>query len=447
MKEIVIIGAGYVGLVTATCFAEMGHHVICIESDETKVAQLKRGELPFYEGGLKELLNRNQKAERLAFTPSYYAIANAEVCFIAVGTPSAADGSVDLSYVESAVESVAAHMERELLLIMKSTVPVGTGRAIRERMRRERLPCSYLSIPEFLREGSALADCMKPDRIVIGGEEQETLERGAALYAPFNRNSSRLLFTDILSAEMIKYASNAMLATRISLMNELASLCDATGANINEVRKGISGDKRIGSHFLYAGVGYGGSCFPKDVRALRSLGRERERPTPLLDAVEATNERQKRELGRKICDYFARRDGVKGKVVALWGLAFKPETDDVREASALTLIEQLLEEGAHLRLYDPLAMERARAFLPESAQLTFCATEYEAAKGADAIALLTEWKQFRFVNFEALLPTLRSRALFDGRNQYRREEMERLGFDYIGIGVNRESPYAAALLH
>jgi len=438
--HILVIGTGYVGLVTATCFAEMGHHVTCLDIDEAKIQKLQEGVIPFYEPELAELVNRSKKAKRLFFMTDYAAgLKNTEVCFVAVGTPPKSDGAADLSYLKEAFTSIGEHLARPTLIVIKSTVPVGTARQMEMHLKQvltrhsKELPFEIASNPEFLKEGSALQDCMKPDRVVIGTSSLKATETLRALYSSFTLNHDRILVMDPASAEMTKYASNAMLATRISFMNELAGLCEKTGVHIDHVRKGMSADKRIGYHFLYAGAGYGGSCFPKDICALIAAAKQKGHQTPILEAVHAVNEAQKQVLVDKILSYF--EEGANKKVIAIWGLAFKPNTDDVREAPALSLITALLQEGAKLRLYDPLAMENAKKVLPVHAALTFCSSEYEAAKGADAIALVTEWKQFRFAHLEEILASMRGCAFFDGRNQYQGEEMKQKGFDYFGIGI------------
>lgn len=446
MSEIVVIGVGYVGLVTGTCFAEMGHTVTCIDIDKGKIKKLEGGEIPFFEPGLKELVQRNQKAKRLFFSTDFKAVKNATFCFIAVGTPSTKEGSAEISQVEAAGKAIANEMEDYLVIVNKSTVPVGTAKKLKLIVRdvlveREKeLPFDVVSCPEFLKEGSAIDDSMKPDRIVIGSDSEKATTLLRRLYSPFTLNHDRILFMDIASAELTKYASNAMLATRISFMNELSVLCEKVGANINHIRKGISADHRIGYHFLYAGAGYGGSCFPKDIRALKALAEHEKCSMPLLEAIEEINERQKKRLSKKISDYFAKKGGVNGKTIAIWGLSFKPNTDDMREAPSLTLIHSLLRKGAVLRIYDPVAMENAKKLLKGKENVRFCLSEYQAATHADAIVLVTEWKQFRFVNLKTVLSKMRGNAFFDGRNQYLPKEMAAKGFRYIGIGV----PTAAA---
>ncbi|MCB1109872.1 MAG: UDP-glucose/GDP-mannose dehydrogenase family protein [Chlamydiia bacterium] len=446
MSDIVVIGVGYVGLVTGTCFAEMGHTVTCIDIDKSKIEKLKKGTIPFYEPGLKELVERNQKGKRLQFSTSYEDVQNAKACFIAVGTPEGKTGKADLSQVEAAAQAIGKHLRHYTVIVNKSTAPVGTVKLLKGLIRdhlEEDIPFDVVSCPEFLKEGSAIDDCMKPDRIIIGSDSEKATRVLKRLYSSFTFNHDRILIMDIESAELTKYASNAMLATRISFMNELSWMCEKVGANINAVRKGMSADHRIGYHFLYAGAGYGGSCFPKDIRALCALSAELKCETPLLEAVEAINEKQKKRLSKRISDYFSKKGGIQGKTIAIWGLAFKPNTDDMRDAPSLTLIHSLLKKGAILRLYDPIAMPNAKKALKGEENLRFCISEYQAAQHADAIVLVTEWKQFRFVNLNTVLSKMRGNAFFDGRNQYHPKEMAAKGYRYFGIGV---PPTPAALL-
>lgn len=430
--KLLILGTGYVGLVSGACFAEMGHTVVCLDIDENKIQNLQQGIIPIYEPGLEELIRRNEKAGRLSFTT---AMQDSKVYVIAVPTPSAADGSCDLTYVLEAAKSIARHMTEYSIIVTKSTVPVGTSQKIRETItthQKSLIPFDVVSNPEFLKEGAAVSDCMKPDRIILGVESEKAAHIMKEIYQAFTINHDRILVMDPASAEMTKYVANAMLATRISFMNEMAGLCEKLGANIHAVRQGIGSDRRIGTHFLYAGVGYGGSCFPKDIRALEAMAKRVDYETPILNAIDTVNEKQKRVLAKKIGKYFV--DGLDKKTIAIWGLSFKPDTDDLREAPALKLIEELLAAGAHLRLYDPVSMPKAQEKL-NSPQITWCSDEYHAAENADAIALLTEWKQFRFVNFENILEKMEGNAFFDGRNQYRKEEMKSKGFHYFGIGI------------
>jgi UDPglucose 6-dehydrogenase len=433
--NLLMIGTGYVGLVTGACLAEMGHQVICLDIDAEKIAALQKGIVPIYEPGLEELVKRNIAAGsgRLTFTTDYkQGVQNSKVCFIAVPTPSKEDGSCDLSYVLSAARSIAEAMTDSLLIVTKSTVPVGTFQKIRQTMQQ----CTSISFdvvanPEFLKEGAAVADCMKPDRIILGVESPSAAQIMKEIYASFTINHDRILVMDTASAEMTKYVANAMLATRISFMNEMAGLCEKLGANIQQVRIGIGSDQRIGYQFLYAGAGYGGSCFPKDIRALQAMAHEAGFDAPLLHAIDSINERQKQVLAKKIKTYFG---SISKKTIAIWGLAFKPDTDDLREAPALKLIEELLNQGAFVRLFDPIAMSKAQQFL-DHPHITWCRDEYHAAEGSDGIALVTEWKQFRFVNLDTISKAMQGKAFFDGRNQYKKDEMKAKGFHYFGIGI------------
>lgn len=439
--KLLIVGSGYVGLVTGACFAEMGHHVVCLDINQAKIASLQQGRIPIYEPGLEELVRRNAQADRLSFTSDYAtAVAEARVCFITVDTPVTAEGDADLQYVRSVAASIAQHMNDYKLIVNKSTVPMGTAQEvagiIRETLMKRRVSIEFdvVSNPEFLKEGNAIQDFMKPDRVVIGSDSIKATEIMQEIYAPFMLNHERLIVMDIASAELTKYAANAMLALRISFMNELALLCEQIGATINNVRKGIGADKRIGNSFLYAGPGFGGSCLPKDIRALHNFARKHQSPLTLVETVESVNQRQKMLLGKKIQHYYASRSGLEGKTIGILGLAFKPDTDDMREAPSLVLIQQLLTAGCELRLYDPVAMENAKKLLGPNPSITWCHNELDTAKGSDAIALVTEWKQFRLLDFPALLTAMRGNAFFDGRNQYQPSAMAQHGFDYICIG-------------
>jgi len=437
--QILIVGTGYVGLVTGACFAEMGHTVTCLDINEEKIEMLKKGLCPIFEPGLDELVKRNLQQKRLSFTTDYKkSVREAKICFIAVPTPSRADGSCDISYVENAARQIAQHMDDYRIIVNKSTVPVGTAARVSAIIREEKgssFAFDVVSNPEFLKEGAAIQDCLKPDRIIIGASSTKAIEILREIYSPFTLSHDRILIMDILSAEMTKYAANAMLALRISFMNEMAAVCKEVGANINEVRKGIGSDTRIGYSFLYPGAGYGGSCFPKDVRALIATAKNVGCQPLLLEAVDAVNEKQKTVLGKNMLQYFASRGGVKNKTIGVWGLSFKPDTDDMREAPSITFIRSLLKEGANLRLFDPISMSNAKKMLGDSSQITWCENEFEAANTADAVALLTEWKQFRLVDFHEIRKNMKGIAFFDGRNQYKPFEMKEKGFDYIAIGV------------
>lgn len=445
VMHLLVIGVGYVGLVAGTCFAEMGHEVTCLDIDAKKIALLRTGTPPIWEQGLQEMLKRNMEAGRLHFTTDYLAaVKSANVIFIAVDTPSTYEGEADLTRIEAVANTLGDLIQDYKVIVNKSTVPVGTHRHIRNwietrlEARGVEVPFDVVSNPEFLKEGSAIEDFMKPDRVIIGSNSEKATALLKEIYSAFTFSHERILVMDPTSAEATKYAANCMLALRISFMNEMSGFCELTGANIHEVRKGIGADKRIGHSFLYAGPGYGGSCFPKDIRALKTQAESLGYETPLLIACETVNARQKKVLGRKVKQYFA-LSGLKDKTIALWGLSFKPNTDDMREAPSLVLLEELLAEGAHLRLYDPVAMPNAKKCV-DSPLITWCESEYEAAKGCEAIVLLTEWKQFRFVDFHKILPHMKGKGFFDGRNQYSAKQMHELGFDYFGIGQKAYAP-------
>ncbi len=434
--KIAIIGTGYVGLVSGTCFADMGIDVTCIDIDQAKIDALRRGEIPIYEPGLDTMVLRNHESGRLKFSTSLAeVIDDVEVIFSAVGTPPDEDGSADLQYVLAVAREIGQLMNKYLLVVTKSTVPVGTARLVRDAIREEQqkrgvnIPFDVASNPEFLKEGAAIKDFMHPDRVVVGADSEHAKSLMAKLYRPFMLSSDRMLFTDIPSAEMIKYAANAMLATRISFMNDIANLCDLVGANVNMVRKGIGADHRIGTKFLYPGCGYGGSCFPKDVKAIINTAAKHGYEMKVLKAVEKVNESQKSLLFRKLAAHY---ESLEGLTVALWGLAFKPETDDMREAPALTMIQLLSEAGAKIKVYDPVAMDECRRRLGD--RVTYCRDMYEATVDADALCLLTEWKEFRMPSWAAIARTMRRPVVLDGRNIYDRAELEAEGFTYYGLG-------------
>lgn len=438
--ELLIIGTGYVGLVSGTCFAEMGHHVTCLDINEEKIRRLKQGEIPIYEPGLEEMVKRNMKSKRLKFSTDYASsMKEAKVCFITVDTPYLETGEADLRFVRNVATSIAKHMSSYCIIVNKSTVPVGTAnfveKIITETLQERGVTFDFdvVSNPEFLKEGNAIQDFMKPDRVVIGSNNPHAAQIMQEIYSPFMLSHERLMIMDIASAEMTKYAANAMLATRISFMNELSGLCELLGADVNKVRKGIGSDHRIGYKFLYPGPGFGGSCLPKDISALRKQADSVSYDTPLLDAIAVVNERQKQVIGNKIIHYFA-DSSLEDKTIAILGLSFKPDTDDMREAPSLILIQQLLQHRVMLRLFDPVAMDNAKKIIPDYPNITWCMDEIEAAKGAHAIVLVTEWKQFRFLDFSKILPLMEGRAFFDARNQYSPYEMAKKGFDYISIG-------------
>ncbi len=437
--KVTLFGTGYVGLVTGACLAEVGNDVLCMDVDQDKIARLQRGEIPIYEPDLDKLVERNQRAGRLRFTTDpREAVAHGLFQFIAVGTPPDEDGSADLQYVLAVAGTVAEHMEGYKVVVDKSTVPVGTADRVRARIasvleeRRVDHPFDVVSNPEFLKEGAAIDDFMKPDRIVVGTDNPRTTELLRALYAPFNRNHDRLVAMDIRSAELTKYAANAMLATKISFMNELANLAERLGADIEQVRQGIGSDSRIGYAFIYPGCGYGGSCFPKDVSALERTAHEAGYEARLLTAVEEVNRRQKRRLFEKISDHFG--GDLEGRTIALWGLAFKPETDDMREAPSRTLMEALWAAGARVQAYDPVAELEARRLYGERADLDLHGSPESALEGADALAVVTEWRLFRSPDFDDMKARMRTPVIFDGRNIYDPAAVRAQGFTYYGIG-------------
>jgi len=439
MMNIAIVGTGYVGLVTGACFAEMGVNVVCIDIDKKKIDMLKKGIMPIYEPGIKELVDKNVSEGRLSFTDNLESgIKDISIIFSAVGTPPDEDGSADLRYVLDVARTVGKSMTNYVLLVTKSTVPVGTApkvkRVIREELEKRGLNIDFdvASNPEFLKEGAAIKDFMSPDRVVVGVESKKAAQLMERLYKPFVLNGFPIIFMDIASAEMSKYAANAMLATRISFMNEIARLCEATGANVEMVRKGIGSDKRIGMSFLYAGAGYGGSCFPKDVKALARSGEEHGIRMEIVEAVERVNEEQKEVVFKKLLLAF--NGDLKGKTIAIWGLSFKPDTDDMREAPSLVVISKLIEAGAVVKAFDPVAMEEAMHKVGKS--VTFGKDVYDVAKDADGVALLTEWKQFRLPSWSKLKGLMKGNVVVDGRNIYDKVELEAEGFRYFGIGKN-----------
>ena len=440
--RLTIFGSGYVGLVTGACMAEMGNHVVCVDIDEGKIARLNSGELPIYEPGLDAYVKRNREAGRLVFTTDVQkGVDHGLFQFIAVGTPPDEDGSADLKHVLAVARSIGEHMNEYRIIVDKSTVPVGTADRVKETIkaalakRGVAQEFDVVSNPEFLKEGAAIGDFMKPDRIIVGTDNPRTTELLRALYEPFNRNHDRLISMDVRSAELTKYAANAMLAAKISFMNELANIAERFGADIEHVRLGIGSDPRIGYAFIYPGVGYGGSCFPKDVRALSRSALAAGYQAELLNSVEAVNNRQKQRLFDRISEHY---DGkLEGKTIALWGLSFKPKTDDMRDAPSRALMEALWQAGASVRAYDPEAMEETRRLYPEADGLVLCKTAMEAVAGADALAIVTEWQEFRSPDFPELKQELTDAVIFDGRNLYDPDMVESLGLRYYGIGRGR----------
>ena len=435
--KIAVVGTGYVGLVTGTCFAEIGVDVVCVDIDAEKIARIERGDIPIYEPGLDEMVIRNMKAGRLRFATDLSAcLDGVEILFSAVGTPPDEDGSADLRYVLDVAHSVGRYKTDYLVVVTKSTVPVGTARKVKAAIqseldkRGEKIDFDVASNPEFLKEGNAIADFMRPDRVVVGVESERAEALMQKLYKPFMINKYRIIITDIPSAEMIKYAANAMLATRISFMNEIALLCDEVGADVGAVRKGIGADDRIGSRFLYAGCGYGGSCFPKDVKALIKTAEENDCDMQILKAVERVNESQKELLYHRLFRYF---DGkISGRKFAVWGLSFKPETDDMREAPALILIDKLCDAGAHVKVYDPVAMPECKRRIGNKVE--YAENIYEAVADVDALLIVTEWKEFRLPDWKTVIRSMKSPVIFDGRNIYDPSEMKELGFAYYSVG-------------
>ena len=437
--KIAIVGTGYVGLVTGTCFAEIGVNVVCVDTNAEKIEALKKGVIPIYENGLEEMVLRNAKAGRLNFTTSLEeCLDEVDVVFSAVGTPPDEDGSADLSYVLQVAHTIGRNLQKYVLVVTKSTVPVGTAQKVRDAIREELerrgvdIPFDVASNPEFLKEGNAINDFMSPDRVVVGVDSERAKKLMTKLYKPFLLNNFRVIFMDIPSAEMTKYAANSMLATRISFMNDIANLCERVGADVNMVRSGIGSDTRIGRKFLYPGIGYGGSCFPKDVKALIKTAEQNGYEMRVLRAVEEVNERQKSVLFDKLARLW--EGDMRGKTVAMWGLSFKPETDDMREAPSLVLIDKLREAGCRVRVYDPAAMDECRRRLGEDA-VAYAKDLYDATLDADALLLVTEWKEFRLPSWAVVKKLMRVPLVLDGRNIYDRAEMEEQGFGYCCIGM------------
>ncbi len=439
--KIVVVGTGYVGLVTGTCFAEVGIDVVCVDIDINKIENLRKGILPIYEPGLEELVTRNSEAGRLVFSTSLAeSIKDADVAFIAVGTPPGEDGSADLKYVLGVANEIGQHMNDYGVIVTKSTVPVGTSHKVKAEVKKALalrgvdINFDVASNPEFLKEGAAVDDFLKPDRIVVGIESKAAEDIMRKLYKPFLLNGHPIIFMDIPSAEMTKYAANAMLATKISFMNDIANLCELVGADVNWVRKGIGSDPRIGHKFIYPGIGYGGSCFPKDVKALVNTAKEYGHNLRILQAVEDVNDDQKLVLFNKIAKHF--NGQLKGKTFGFWGLSFKPKTDDMREAPSLVIIEKLLQAGANVKAYDPVAMHEAKKTLGET--INYCKDPYDTLIDADALVIATEWPEFRSPNFNVIGKLLKQKTIFDGRNIYDLDEMKELGFEYYCIGINKK---------
>ena len=438
--KIAVIGTGYVGLVSGTCFAEVGNIVTCVDINKEKIEKLKQSIIPIYEPGLEAMVATNISNKNLFFTTDIAkAIQNVEVVFIAVGTPMGEDGSADLQYVLSAAESIGKAMENRLVIVNKSTVPVGTADKVKEvihntlRKRGVSIAFDIVSNPEFLKEGKAIQDFMKPDRVVIGAESAYALEKMKTLYSSFFLQHERFITMDVRSAEMTKYAANAMLATKISFMNEIANICERVGADVNKVRIGIGSDSRIGYSFIYPGCGYGGSCFPKDVLALKKLAEEVNYKAELIESVDNVNNRQKYVIAQKVIKKYG--EDLTGKTFAVWGLSFKPETDDMREAPAIYIIKELVKRGAKIQAYDPKAVHEAKVCYLKDVEVTYVESKYDALKRADALLLLTEWKEFRVPDFEEIGKLLKEKVIFDGRNQYNDFDLPSKGFEYIQIGV------------
>ena len=438
--NIVVIGSGYVGLVSGVCFSEMGNKVTCVDIDTNKIEKLNQGISPIFEPGLEAILQKNIQNKNLFFTTNLSdAIQDASVVFIAVGTPMGADGSADLQYVLSVAKEIGSSLEQSIVIVNKSTVPVGTADKVRVTIQQEldkrnvKISFDVVSNPEFLKEGAAITDFMKPDRVVVGSNNEHATQIMKQLYAPFFRTNDRMIVMDVRSAEMTKYAANAMLATKISFMNEIANICERVGADANQVRIGIGSDTRIGYDFIYPGAGYGGSCFPKDVKALQRIAKEKGYNAKLITAVEEVNNTQKLVIAHKIIKRFG--EDLSGHTFGVWGLAFKPGTDDMREAPAIYIIKELVKRGAKINAYDPKAIQEAQHFyLKEIKNITYCNTKYEVVIDADALILLTEWKEFRSPDFDELKKQLKTPVIFDGRNQYNAFDLDKKGFEYIQIG-------------
>ena len=440
--KIAVIGTGYVGLVTGTCFAEMGNTVWCVDNDAEKIAALQKGNIPIYEPGLETMVRENQKLQHLYFTTSIAeALQKAKICFIAVGTPMNDDGSANLTYVREVAIAIGQNMLRHTYVVDKSTVPVGTAFMVRDiiqtelNKRNSNLTFDIISNPEFLKEGAAVNDCMRPDRVVIGTDNVDAAEIMRELYRTYVKNTEHFILMDIASAEMTKYTANAMLATKISFMNEIGNICERVGADVNKVRLGIGSDSRIGYSFIYPGCGYGGSCFPKDVQALISISRKQGYEPHILQAVENTNQNQKKILVQKVISHFG--ENLSGLHFAIWGLSFKPDTDDMRESPAITVITELINRGATITAYDPKAINEAKKrYLKDMTNIEYVDSKYEAVKNADALLLITEWKEFRQPDFEEVAKLLKTPIIFDGRNQYDKKQLNKLGIEYKQIGVS-----------
>ncbi|MDD7913395.1 UDP-glucose dehydrogenase family protein [Polaribacter ponticola] len=438
--NIAVIGSGYVGLVSGTCFAEMGNKVTCVDIDQNKINKLEEGVIPIFEPGLEQMVLKNVRNKNLFFTTDLgAAISDVEIVFIAVGTPMGDDGSADLQYVLAVAKSIGETMNRKLIIVDKSTVPIGTADKVKATIQSELdkresdLEFSVVSNPEFLKEGAAIDDFMKPDRVVIGADSDYAFDKMKQLYSPFFRTHDRFITMDIRSAEMTKYAANTMLATKISFMNEIANICERVGADANMVRIGIGSDKRIGYSFIYPGAGYGGSCFPKDVKALKKIAEENGYKANLIESVENVNDAQKLVIANKIVKRFG--EDLSGMTFGLWGLAFKPGTDDMREAPAIYIVKELEKRGAKVKAYDPKAIEESKEFyLKDAKNITYCTSKYEVLQDADALILLTEWKEFRSPDFEEIKQQLKNPIIFDGRNQYNAFSLEEKGFEYFQIG-------------